>query len=123
MKYLLTLLLFLLPIQSEATYFNLEPEAQFGIGLHFPSVDKEPFVRPNLLGKVYGFTFAEDEFFAILMGMKLLGVGAQVDTKGDIRPVLSPVCVYLFNVCTGPDLIFNQFNKVDFGISMSFRFF
>lgn len=123
MKYILILLLLILPVTSTATYLNWEPEVQLGIGLRFPSQSEEPFVRPNLLAKAYFITFAEDEFFSLLMGAKLLGVGAQIDTSGSLRPVLSPGCVYLFNVCVGPDLIFNQVHKVDFGVSVSFRFF
>lgn len=122
MKKLWLLLLLLLPITSQATYLAFDPDMHVGLGLRFPSQKDTPFVRPNLVAKTYLFTFAEDEFFSYLLGLKFAGLGGQIDTSGQLRPVISPVCAYITNMCVGPDLIFNQIDKVDFGVSFTLRF-
>lgn len=124
MKTIRLLLLFVPTICfADPLYFKVQPEIQAGIGLHFPSKKTEAFVRPNLVVKEYIFTLAEDNFTAWLVGTKILGVGAQVDTSGQLGVIVSPACVYLLNSCLGPDVIFTKINQVNFGLSWTLRFF
>jgi hypothetical protein len=108
---------------AESYYFQWEPELQAGVGLMFPSPKTEPLVRPNLVAKEYLFTMAEDKFTSLLLGAKILGLGAQVDTSGSLGVVVSPACIYLLASCLGPDLIFTKLNQVNFGLSWTLRFY
>ena len=122
----LWIIIFVTAVPAEASdpyYFQWEPEFQAGVGLMFPSPKTEPLVRPNLVAKEYLFTMAEDKFTSLLLGAKILGLGAQVDTSGSLGVVVSPACIYLLASCLGPDLIFTKLNQVNFGLSWTLRFY